>query len=88
MARRRPPLPDPTGVVPVELRTRLHPIWGDVEAVRARFPEHCAADVPPIREHFLYMEVLDSWAIANGFESERWAGFPDWHRLKAAGWCG
>ena len=32
----------------------------------------------------MYERVLHSWTLSNGFESERWPSFPDWHGLKAA----
>ena len=41
-----------------------------------------------MREHFLSSDALSAWAIAIGFESEKWSGFPDWHRLRGARWVG
>jgi hypothetical protein len=84
MARVRRPEPSTEGEVPEELQSRLHPIWGDVDEVRARFPEHVPRVVSDIGGRRLHGTVLRSWAIANGFVSTKWPGHLDWHRLRSA----
>ena len=88
MARRRKPPPDPTGAVPVQLRSRLDPTWRNVEVARERFPAWCP-DPETVRpwelEHRLHALTLRAWALANGYTRADYPGMLDWHRLRAAG---
>lgn len=86
MARIRASVPADAGAIPFELRYSLHPIWRDPQAILERFPDYAIpADVAPLRLRLSHTRVLRRWAIANGFESEKYPHNVDWHRLRAAG---
>ena len=88
MARRRAAVPTlARSDHPPELRSRLDPIWRDESALRARFGEYLSAsEFRAMRlGRSLHNTVLTRWALANGFESTRYAGSADWHQLRAVG---
>lgn len=89
MARRRiaPTLPPETGVVPVEFRDQLHPIWRDLELL-CLHPVLCDYIDEAMASRLrmggrVYHHVLDRWAAANGYKSAY--GLTDHHALRAAG---
>lgn len=73
--------------VPVELVEEDEPLWRDLEASRAWFqvnglnPGLAFNSGPASRRK----AAIIGWAIENGFASEKWPQFPDWHRVSELG---
>ena len=72
---------------PVELGSRLHPIWRDEAALLAHPTLGQYVDEQDVRRMRVganaYQSVRRRWALDRGFESKRYSGFVDEHRLRA-----
>lgn len=90
MARKRTPPPTTAGAVPAEARDQLHPIWRDVDALRAhpvfgRFVDR-RTEERLLMGGRVYHHVVGRWAVAADFESDLYPSMVDWRRFNAA--CG
>lgn len=87
MARvRRHPSSSP-GSLPPEVADPLHPMWRDAPALQVHpvFGPHVDSRVlERLRMGGrVYHHVVSCWALANGFESERYPRTVDWRALRA-----
>ncbi|MGO4340686.1 hypothetical protein [Pedococcus sp. 2YAF34] len=72
--------------VPSELMDVSHPVWHDEAALAERFPDLVDGQIiSRLRMGGrVYQQVVSRWCLANGYESQTYAGRPDWRRFRAA----
>ncbi len=88
MARVRRYAPQAAGVPP-EVGDQLHPLWRDAAALVSH-PVFGVYVDRAVLERIgaggrAYGTVVSRWAVASGFESDRYPRTVDWHALRAAG---
>jgi len=75
VARGRKAAPPVLGSIPDELLHALDPFWKDPEQIRERFPDHVTkTNLSRSRLRGAYHLVLRRWAVAHGFESQKYPG--------------